>query len=236
MKVAVVGAGRMGSLVAQKLAPEVEKLIIDTDPAKAAAVAAQAGGVARSQLAGAAEADVIILALPAEGIAPSVAALAALASPRALVLNLATAADTTQVLATESSHAAGTSGLRVIPVKIIGHAREIAAGVPPLVVVDTPRDDLLGLVQNLLRGFGPVVRGSERLVQIANTIASEEGVKAALAMQERLKAAGVPEEWVLPAVQGPGAGTMKAFAAGDMGPFVRALVERLQGRGEHGHS
>ena len=38
-KVAVIGAGRMGSIVANQLPDDVEKLIIDTDFAKAKAVA-----------------------------------------------------------------------------------------------------------------------------------------------------------------------------------------------------
>ena len=224
----------MGSLVAKRLGAEVEKVIIDTDPARAAAVAAEAGGVSSGELVAARGAGAIILALPAENVAPEAAALSAIASPEALVLNLATAADTSKALTSASQAVAGAAGLRMIPVKIVGHAREIAAGVRPLVVVDSASDEVLSTVRELLRDFGPVVRGPEELVRIANTIASEEGVKAALAIRERLRHAGVPEEWILPAIQGPGAGTMKAFAAGDLGPFVRGLVERLRGRGESG--
>lgn len=220
MNVVVIGAGRMGSLVARKLPANVNKIVVDTDIDKAKSVAVEIGGTGGSDVSVAREADVIILTLPTEIIAPVAAQLAGVVRPDALVLNLATASDTSEALSK-------APGLVMVPAKIVGHAREIAAGTRPLVAVDAPSDVVLDLVRDLLRDFGSVVRGPEYLVRITNTIASEEGVKAALAMQERLKAAGVPEEWIIPAIQGPGAGTMRAYAAGDMGPFVRALVERL---------
>ena len=64
LKVAIIGAGRMGSIVGKQLPAEVEKLIIDTDEAKAKALAEAIGGSYALELSAAAEADVIDVVLP----------------------------------------------------------------------------------------------------------------------------------------------------------------------------
>ena len=65
MKIAIIGTGNVGSALARGWAGQGHDLILGArDPAKAAALAAETRASVQSPAAAAAEADVVVLALP----------------------------------------------------------------------------------------------------------------------------------------------------------------------------
>ena len=89
---AVVGAGRMGSVIAAQLPRNTRKIIIDIDLQQAARVARMTGGEAFDALDAAAAADLVAVVLPAPMVAGIVEQLIDLAKPGAVILNMATTA------------------------------------------------------------------------------------------------------------------------------------------------
>ena len=65
---AVVGAGRMGSVIARRLPPDTKKIIVDTVPAKASELAETVGGSWSVSPEQAADADLIALVVPAAAV------------------------------------------------------------------------------------------------------------------------------------------------------------------------
>src|SRR5690606_700017 len=79
--------------------------------------------------------------------------------------------------------------------KIIGHAKEISAGELPAILVGSDDEEAKYKVAKIFSNMGVVCFGDEKMVKMVNKIASEEGVKAAYALKERLESLGVPKEY-----------------------------------------
>ena len=94
MKIAIVGTGKMGSLLAERLAgPGREILLIGREPLKTYQAAREAGCRAGT-LEMAAGAAVVILALPAAAVLPVAKQLEPYLGPGTLLVNIATSAPT----------------------------------------------------------------------------------------------------------------------------------------------
>lgn len=221
MKIAVIGLGRMGALVAQRLPQSVEKLLIDRDPERAEAAAGQFGGTAAAP-AGAAEADVLLFVLPAEATADAVAEAAAIVKPGALLVNMATNG------AIPPGLAEGRPDASFVEAKIIGHAGAMRAGAQGIVVAGVGDGAVLDTLRFLLSGLGRVEPGDPALVPLVNTVGSSEGIRAAVGCRKQLAALRVPEEWADTVISVVCAGTMAAYVADDLGGFARALADRLE--------
>ena len=66
--VAIIGAGRMGSVVAKQLPASSQKIIIDTDFDKAQCLAVDVEGIASGNLETAAAADIAAVVLPTPAV------------------------------------------------------------------------------------------------------------------------------------------------------------------------
>jgi hypothetical protein len=77
----------------------------------------------------------------------------------------------------------------------------------------------------LFSKVGTVVFGDVQQVALINTVSSEEGIKTALRIKERLLKQNIPEELIDFAIRNVAAGTMKAFTEGDIGPFAQKIIE-----------
>lgn len=223
--IGVIGSGRMGRVLAGKLAPHYNLLVYDRDGEKAQEVAVTTGGRA-TDLEGVIGVPVMILALPAEAIPKAVEELLPYLRTNQLLVNIATTMQKTIIEEILKGRCP------VVSAKIIGHAKEISGGEPPMVVIDAPDLALGQRVAAIFRHLGPTVFDQEDVVQRLNVLASTEGIKAALSIEEKMRKAGIPQQYLIPAIRGVAAGTMKAFAAGDAGPFVQALIRQIQGEKE----
>lgn len=222
--VAVVGAGRMGSVVARQLPGETRKIIIDIDPSKARTLADVVGGTACTELTAAAEADLVAVVLPTSAVNETVSRLLDIVKKGAVILNMATTARIDPVMARKNSE------VLVADAKIIGHAASMARGGAGILVVKTDDPKVFHLIQQQCPGFS-VVQGDADLVSAINTIGSTEGIKAAVGVRKQLRTMNIPEDWITVAIRTVCAGTMLSFTENDLGHFAQELVRKLDSEG-----
>ncbi|MFO7171449.1 MAG: NAD(P)-binding domain-containing protein [Bacillota bacterium] len=222
MKVAIIGAGRMGSLLANRLPGNVRKVIISRRRASAVELADEVGGIAADTLSAVRGCAVVFLAVPGPVLPNLLPDLAPHLEPEALVVNMATEVDTGDL-------AAQFPDLRLVAAKVIGHAREMVQGSPGIVVLDrvTPREE--EVLANLLGGLGPVIRDREAKVMLANTAVAEEMVRAEQNLRRRLEDLGLEPDLIRIAIRTTAPGVLRSLSAGDAGPFVQDVIRRLRG-------
>ncbi len=220
--VAVIGAGRMGSVLAERLPDTTKKIIIDKDITKARLLADKVAGIPSGSLESASAADLIAVVLPAPAMNETLARLLNIARKGAVVLNMATTARI------DRSLPANRKDVFVVDAKIIGHAMSISRGEPAIIVVKCDDDNRFELISGQLTGFHRVVQGDADLVEIINKTGSTEGLKAAVAVRKKLSQLDIPDEWIDVAIRTVCAGTMKSFTQNDLGHFALELVKKLE--------
>ncbi|HHW91525.1 MAG TPA: NAD(P)-binding domain-containing protein [Firmicutes bacterium] len=221
MKIAIIGAGTMGSLLAERLAaPGRELLLVDRNPLKAYQIAQQAGCSAGT-LEMTAGVDVVILALPAAAVLPVAKQLRSYLGEGTLLVNIATSAPTEPL-----RHELAGTGVKVAGVRFIGHAQETRRGEIPILAVATDDEGVFPLLSEIFRRLGPVVRGEDDLALRINTLATRAGVRAALALEKELAALGIEGDYLHTAIVNVAAGALKACARGELGEFARQLAAR----------
>lgn len=219
---AVVGAGRMGSVVAGQLPKRTNKVIIDIDPEKASRLAETVGGTSSDSLESANKADLVAVVLPTPVVNETVETLLNVVRAGTIILNMATTAHI------DPAFFKNKKEIWIVDAKIIGHAMSISRGEPGIVVVDCDDTGRLDLIREQLPGFHKVVGGDAGLVEKINKIGSTEGIKAAVKVRKKLSELNVPEEWMHVAIRTVCAGTMKSFTENDLGHFALELVKKIE--------
>ena len=221
MKAGIIGAGRMGKILAQRLATQHEVFIYDADPAAVEAAAQALGLRAAASLTGEA-ADALVLAVPDAAIKPCIEMLLA-QQTTAAVFSVATNISR-EILA----EMAGPT-LRCLNVKIIGHAGEMSRGGKPVIVVDDSDPQLAELACQLFAPAGTVLVAAADLVKTINSVATEGALKAAVAIEQALCASGIDDPAMIAgALSVVAPGVLKAYAEDDLGPFARGIVSALR--------
>lgn len=220
--VAVVGAGRMGSVVAKQLPQDTIKVIIDTYEDKATQLAKIVGGSPVFSLEGAKGADLVAVVLPTPAVNQTVDKLIDVVKEGAVIINMATTAFIDQAILAKNKKA------YIVDTKIIGHAASIAKGEPGIIVVKTDKQEVFELIKSQLPGFDDVVLGNADLVSQINTIGSIEGIKTAVAIRKQLRKMNIPDEWTNVVIRTVCAGTMRSFTENDLGHFALELVKELE--------
>ena len=221
MKAGIIGAGRMGKILAQRLAMQHEVFIYDADPAAVEAAAQALGLRAAASLTGEA-AEALVLAVPDAAVKPCIEMLLA-QQTTAVVFSVAT--NISREILAEMAGAA----LRCLNVKIIGHAGEMSRGGQPVIVVDKADPALAAVAAELFAPVGSVVVAEADLVKTINVIATEQALKAAVAIEQALCAAGIDDRKMMDgALSVVAPGVLKAYAEDDLGPFARKIIAALR--------
>lgn len=224
MKTGVIGAGRMGKRLAQRLSGKHDVFLYDADPAAAQAAAQALGLRAAADLTGE-SADALVLAVPDMAVKPCIEMLLA-QQATALVFSVAT-----NISREMLAEMAGAS-LRALNVKLIGHAGEMGCGGQPVIVVDEADPALAAVAAELFAPVGSVVLANADVVQTINVIATEQALKAAVMLEQALRTAGI-ENWQMihGALSVVAPGVIKAYAEDDLGPFARKIIAALREEG-----
>ena len=222
IKVAVLGAGRVGEFLAWQFPAGIERVIIDPNAKKAQALAEKFGGSHASGSEAASQADVVAAALPAADVPAAFEELAKIVKPGAIVLNMSTEAVIGEDFKKTNPNA------RFINAKIVGHARSMQLGMPGYLITDTDDAAILEKIAVALPGFAKVMPGDTSMVAVANKIGAGEGIAAAFAVRKKLRESGVPEQWTDVVISTVCAGTIRAYVEGDLGEFARKIAEKLE--------
>ena len=221
MKVGIIGAGRMGRILAQQMATQHEVFIYDADPVAAGKAAQALGLTAASGLADLA-ADALVLAVPDAAVKACIEQLQQ-QQTRAVVFSVATNISR-EILAELAGPAR-----RCLNVKIIGHAGEMSRGVRPVIVADNADLPLAELACRLFAPVGTVLVAEADLVKTINSVATEQALKAAVAIEQALCAAGIEDPAMIGgALSVVAPGVLRAYAEDDLGPFARGIVCALR--------
>jgi len=220
--IAVVGAGRMGSVVAEQLPKSTCKIIIDIDLEKASQLAEKVGGIPSDRLESADKADLVAVVLPASAVNETVNKLLNVVKKGAIILNMATTAHIDPAFFEKSKD------ISIIDAKILGHAMSISRGEPGIIVVKCNDESSFNLIRDQLQGFHKVVQGDSDLVEKINQAGSTEGIKAAVTVRKKLLKLNVPDDWIDVAIRTVCAGTIKSFAENDLGHFALELVKKIE--------
>lgn len=221
MRVGLIGLGRMGQVLAEKLQGKVDLVLYDRVIERVEALAADSSSVARS-MADFKERDIIILAVPDAEVLGCVRELNALKTPL-VVVNIAT--NVTQASLEQTAE----KPLECIGVKIIGQAKQMALGERPFIIADDSKPQLLPKVTELFQHVGEVSSGSSDQVAMINTLAAKAVLEACVAIERALVLQGITNPAIIKsAISQVGAGTMNAYANGDLGPFARDIVAAIR--------
>ena len=221
MRITVVGAGRMGKILAAAMAVGNEVALYDADRDRAARLA---GSLKLQALATMTEtaADAVVLAVPDKAIAPCVAELVKTGKSWN-VFSVATN------ISREMLAAMACGEVRCLNVKIIGHAGEMSRGSRPVLVIDRGEVAMIELAQRLFAAVGVLTVGEADQVQRINSVATAEALRAAVAVESTLQKEGITDPAVIRgALSQVAPGVLRAYAEDDLGPFAREIVAKIR--------
>ena len=222
--ISIVGIGRMGRVFAQKLADSRRLVLYDRDIDQAAAAAASTGARTAASLEEAAACGTVILAVPDREVLSCIEYFNSL-KKELIVVNVATSVSQAVLEQTVKYPVRGIS------VKIIGHAGEMALGMKPVIIVNSSPADLAGQVCRLFAPMGSVITGEADAVAAINTVAAEAVLEAAVQIESTLRHRGYDNSLVIRSAIGQvAAGVLKAYAADDLGPFAREIVQSVKAK------
>lgn len=221
MKIGIIGAGRMGKILAQRLSAEYQVVMFDSEGA-ALHAAMRTLNIESVTMIGNLDVECCILAVPDFAVELCMLELAQ-ASKQMDVFCIATNCSRERIVAWS------TDNLRGLNVKIIGHAGEMGRGAIPVVVVDQGAPDIVEAAKRIFKHIGIVIVGDADKVITVNTLATEEALRTAVALEDALCAVGIDNaDMIRCAISHVAPGVMRAYAEDDLGPFARGIVSRLR--------
>jgi 3-hydroxyisobutyrate dehydrogenase-like beta-hydroxyacid dehydrogenase len=222
VKIGVIGTGRMGRILAARVATRHEVVLYDSNIAGAQAVAATLELKSVSSLAEM-DVDAVVLAVPDSEVASCLEALRETPT-RWNVFSIATNISREVLTGLEGER------VRCLNAKIIGHAGEMERGAKPVIVVDAGDTELIAIARQIFDCVGSVTVGEADQVKLINRVATEEALKTAVAIEKLLKSAGIVDaKMVWGALAQVAPGVLKAYSEDDLGPFAREIVKGLNG-------
>jgi pyrroline-5-carboxylate reductase len=212
----------MGRALAARIGAGVELVGLSRRPDRIERGASRPALVVGTDPAAARCCELVLLAVPAAGIADALRWLAPHLAPGTVVANMATELATPPL-------AALLPGCHVIACKVVGQSGEIAHGAMAVFVVDHVDEVQRELVAAALDGVGTVVALPEDVVAEVNDLVARHVVAAQLALAAELDAREVPAQLRDAALGNLAVGITRAVASGTAGPFLRAIVDELRG-------
>ena len=211
----------MGRILAERMATQHEVSLYDADSEAACRLAGQLQVGAACSLAEL-DAATVVLAVPDAAVKGCIEELQRQGETRH-VFSVATNISR-EILA----EMAGPT-LQCLNVKIIGHAGEMSRGARPVIVADNIDPQLAELACQLFAPVGTVLVAEADLVKTINSLATQEALKAAVAIEQALCAAGIDDPTMIGgALSQVAPGVLKAYAEDDLGPFARGIVCALR--------
>ena len=225
MRIGMIGAGRMGRILAARMALEHEVVMYDADVSGAKKVADALRLTAVASLAEM-NVDAVVLAVPDSAVESCIMKLRDVDKPWT-VFSVATN------ISREMLAAMAEEKVSCLNVKIIGHAVEMSRGQNPVVVIDEGAIDIVREAQQIFASVGTVLVGNADQVKRINSVATEEALKAAVAIERELLLAGITDpEKLRGALSQVAPGVLRSYAEDDLGPFARGIVKALHDKTE----
>jgi hypothetical protein len=216
-RVCLVGAGRLASAFALRIDAAADLVAVSRRRGRLARPAGCDELAVSDDPGTAAGAQLVLLAVPAEQVPPTMRWLAPHLPAGTVVANLATELDTDSV-------APLLPGCQVIGCKIVGQSGEIAAGSPAAIVVSGATLEQTRLVAAALADVGTVVAGAEATAARVNETVARVMIAAHRELVSELDALDVPTTMRHAVFGNLAVGIMRTVASGTAGPYLRKLM------------
>lgn len=222
-KVAIIGAGQLATILAHRIPGSVRKVIISRRKGEAVQLADEVGAIASDQPSAVRGCRAVLLAVPGSAVGQVVTDVEPHLQSETLLVNMATDLVTSEIPAVD--------GARIAAAKVIGHVREMAMGVPGIVLIDRVEPADVAFLEGLLSGLGPVVQGDEQQVMLAQRVIVETMVRAEAELRQRLTEVGLAAELLPIAISSAAPGVLRAVSKGEIAPFAQEEIGKM-GAGE----
>jgi len=223
-QVGLIGVGRMGKVLTDKIAGHVNLKIFDRDNSRLQMVARERGVFAASSVEELVDLGTIILVVPDREVVSLIKGFNRLGRPLN-VINVATNVAQHLLAATALPH------VKCIGAKFIAQAGEMAQGAEPVIIVDERPPELAALVREILAPAGKIVFGQSDCAAYINTQVAEKALTAAVQIEETLRCQPYVDDAVIKsAIHQVAAGILKAYANDDLGPFAREVVRAIKAK------
>jgi pyrroline-5-carboxylate reductase len=219
-KVAIIGTGRVASILAHRIPASVRKVIIGQSKAEAARLADEVGGVASEQMSAVRGCRVVLLALDGAALPQALAEIQPHLTEGAVVVNMAADLLTGDI-------GVELEGARLVAAKVIGHPREMELGSPGVVLLDRVEPADAALLEPLLADVGPVIRGDERQAAQAHRFIVESMTRAVAELRRRLAEAGLAADLVTVAIGATAPGVLRDLAS-EAGPVDASVRHKME--------
>lgn len=222
--IGIIGIGRIGRVLADRLAATQPLLLYDRNAERVAAAAQETGAAVADSMEQAAACKVVILAIPDTEVINCIKDFNGM-THEITVINVATNVSQSVLDSIAAKH------VRCIGVKIIGHAAEMALGQDPVIIVNERPKELVETASQIFAAAGHVVIGRADIVAEVNTIAAEKALEAAVLIEDALRRKGYAGQDIMQsAIRQVAAGVLKAYANDDLGPFAREIVRAVKAK------
>ncbi len=221
--VGIVGIGRMGSAIAERLQKTSLLLLADRVSNRAKYWSTKVGGKKCKLAELFQKSSVVLLLVPANEIRCLVSKYASFARPGTIIVNMATDISTTLLQKTGNRN-----DLEWVAAKIVGQANALRQGLDPAIVVSGSSSLCRQTVLDLLKPIGTVIEENEDIVPYINEIATRQALKCTLELCERVRSKSDDERLLRAATKLVAVGTIiEYFSKNQRSPFLRKLLNTM---------
>ena len=213
MKLGIIGMGRMGCFLAERLKNGNSLTLITKNVSKIKDLFNE--GVVSDKIEDLLKVDYIFLALPPEGVLEYIKKLEGI-KVKCPIFNMSTSLLSKDI----------NTFLKVIPLKFLGNVRECGRGARPKFFLGDEK--YFNEISNLLKDIGDTTCRDEIIVKELNSFCSEEAIKTGYKIKKALVEQRLSMEDIEVGLNNVFIGTMKAYFDGDVGPFAREIIKKLE--------
>jgi len=226
--VGILGVGRMGLAIAERLAKHHRLLLADRNAQRLRLAADRTGALTCAHPRQFGAADLVLVLVPANWAVRAVQTCARHLRPDAVLVNMVTALDTATLRAST-----GRRDVHFVAAKIVGQADALRLGVESVFIVSGDDAPSYNRVVDVLRPLGRILPGDEVLVRRINELATRAALNCIFQLHRQLRGIGAHRAVIKAAIKSVVIGTLLEYPPAPANPYILKLVRRLGRLREH---
>lgn len=219
----MIGSGRLASMLLSVLEKDESTYVFGRNEQTVDSLLRQVDFAKKATVQNLSEAKVLFLCLPKEGYNDFFSHYLKLLRKDVTIYHMATA-----VMKKEVEQFAG--GLRIVPLKLVGHAKVTKANKAGLFVLPPSCEKEMTHLKRWFPSMKIELTGEE-MALLANQLGTEAAIKMSMNLTEKMKAHKIPDSLIKQTFDQTVHGVIDAYQANDLGGFAKRIVEQ-QKKGE----
>lgn len=222
LTVGIVGVGRMGEAIAQRLPKDINLLLADKDVNRTKKLARVLSARAKSVRETFLESDAVLLIVPPASIYPLVKKYNDIMKSNALLVNMATSIQTDKV-----RREIKRKDVKVVGAKVVGQAYAILKGDKAAFLLSTNEPSAVNLLRYLFDSIGKVIVCDEMLAEKINNEATRFGLRLAIDLRKQLEKICTSEDLIDVAIKTVAAGTIQDYPPNGSNEYIEERLKEL---------